>query len=369
MWERRTLLQAIAGVGALAALTPGEGRARADEVTTAKPACGDHCGHGRTDIHAHYLPAPYKAAIKQAGLTSFDGGIPIPEWSVEAHLAMMEKQGIATSILSISSPGLDFLDEAVLPPLARDINEAGSQICRDHPGKFGLFATLPLPDIAASLAEIDYAYDILAVDGVAVESNCKGRYLADPALTPVLESLDRRNAVLYVHPTSPQCFEQVGLGLPAPLIEFPFDTTRTVVDLIFNGTLKRFPNIRVVLSHGGGALPILLSRIAMVAEAPFVHPRPKNGGAEVIEEVQRLYFDLALSASPLNIQALLEITSASHLLFGSDYPFAPPPAIAGNTARYEAELAKMSPEHRRMIEYDNAADLFPRLKKFLGTSD
>jgi predicted TIM-barrel fold metal-dependent hydrolase len=142
-----------------------------------------------------------------------------------------------------------------------------------------------------------------------------------------------------------------------------------VVDLIFNGTLRRFPNIRVVLSHGGGALPILLSRIAMVADAPFVHPRPQQGGAEVIEEVRKLYFDLALSASPLNVRALLEITSVSHLLFGTDYPFAPPPAIAGNTARYEVELAKMSPDHRRMIEYDNAADLFPRLKQFLGGSE
>jgi predicted TIM-barrel fold metal-dependent hydrolase len=368
MLERRQLLQAIAGISALSGL-PLEGSAQTGQAPAAAPACGEQCDHGRTDIHAHYLPAPYKAAIKQAGLASFDGGIPIPDWSVEAHLAMMEKNAISTSILSISSPGLDFLDEGMLPRLARDINESGSQICRDHPGKFGLFATLPLPDIAATLAEIDYAYDILAVDGVAVESNIKGHYLADPALTPVLDSLDRRHAVLYVHPTSPQCFEQIGLGLPAPLIEFPFDTTRTVVDLIFNGTLKRFPNIRIVLSHGGGALPILLSRIAMVAEAPFVHPRPKNGGAEVIEEVRKLYFDLALSASPLNFQALLDITSASHLLFGSDYPFAPPPAIAGNTARYEAELAKLSPDHRRMIEYENAAELFPRLRKFLRTSD
>jgi predicted TIM-barrel fold metal-dependent hydrolase len=368
MLERRQLLQAIAGISALSGL-PLEGSAQTAPASAAAPACAEYCGHGRTDIHAHYLPAPYKMAIKQAGLSSFDGGMPIPDWSVEAHLAMMEKQAISTSILSISSPGLDFLDDGMLPRLARDINESGTQICRDHPGKFGLFATLPLPNIAATLAEIDYAYDILAVDGVAVESNIKGHYLADPALTPVLESLDQRHAVLYIHPTSPQCFDQIGLGLPAPLIEFPFDTTRTVVDLIFNGTLKRFPNIRIVLSHGGGALPILLSRIAMVAEAPFVHPRPKNGGAEVLEEVRKLYFDLALSASPLNFQALLDITSASQLLFGSDYPFAPPPAIAGNTARYEAELAKLSPDHRRMIEYDNAAELFPRLRKFLKTSE
>jgi predicted TIM-barrel fold metal-dependent hydrolase len=238
-------------------------------------------------------------------------------------------------------------------------------LTRDRPDQFGFFAILPLPDVEASLAELSFAFDHLKADGVVLETNCKGAYWGDEKFSPLFDELNQRQAVLFLHPTSPACFEQIGMGFPAPLIEFPFDTARTAVDLIFSGTLRRRPGIKVILSHGGGALPILLSRIAMVAEVPFVHPRPLGGGAEVLEEVRKLYFDLALSATPLNFQALLEITSASHILFGSDYPFAPPPAIAANTSRYEAILAGLSPEHRIMIEHRNAADLFPRLRRFI----
>jgi predicted TIM-barrel fold metal-dependent hydrolase len=303
--------------------------------------------------------------LKDAGLVKADGGMPIPDWSAQDHLAMMAMRGITTSILSVSSPGLQFLDAAAARRLARQVNEAGAALSRDHPGQFGFFATLPLPDVAASLSEIAFAFDQMKADGVVMETNFKGLYLGDPAFAPVFDELDRRGAVLYLHPTSPPCLEQVGMGFPGPLIEFPFDTARTAVDLIFTGTLRLRPGIKVILSHGGGALPILLSRIAMIAEAPILHPRPQGGAAEVIEEVGKLYFDLALSASPLNFQALMQITSVSHILFGSDYPFATPPAIALNTSRYEAILAGLSDEHRRMIEYRNAGDLFPRLRQFL----
>jgi predicted TIM-barrel fold metal-dependent hydrolase len=319
----------------------------------------------RIDVHAHYLPAPYQQALKAAGLATADGGMPIPEWSVDAHLAAMGARGITTSMLSVSSPGLQFLDAAAAVRLAREINEIGAGLCRDHPGRFGFFATLPTGDVAAAIAEAGHALEALQADGIVLETNVKGRYLGDERFAPLFMELDRRGAVVFLHPTSPACLDQIGMGLPGPLIEFPFDTTRTLVDLLFSGTLKRCPNLKVILSHGGGALPILVSRIASVAEAPFVHPRPQGGAAEVMESVRQLYFDLALAATPANFQALLDITSLSHVLYGTDYPFAPPPAIGLNDTRYVALLAKLSSEQSAMLEHRNAATLFPRLKRFL----
>jgi predicted TIM-barrel fold metal-dependent hydrolase len=367
-FERRDVLQAIAGLGPLAAMAaPGSltQNNSAETGASGPPDAGLPTHMPRTDVHAHYLPPPYAAALAQAGMLKADGGMPIPTWSRDAHLATMAALGITTSILSVSSPGLQFLDPPAAARLARQINESGAQLTQEYPSQFGFFAILPVPDVTASLAELSHAFDHLKADGVVLETNSKGAYWGDEKFSPLFDELNRRQAVLFLHPTSPACFEQIGMGFPAPLIEFPFDSARTAVDLIFAGALRRHPDIKVILSHGGGALPILVSRIAMVADVPFVHPRPQAGGTEVIEEVRKLYFDLALSATRLNFQALLEITSASHILFGSDYPFAPPPAIAANTSRYEGILAGLSPEHRSMIEYRNAADLFPRLRRFI----
>jgi predicted TIM-barrel fold metal-dependent hydrolase len=329
-------------------------------AATPSPGSTKPCACGRIDVHAHYLPPAYRKALAEAGLTRLDGGIPVPPWTAEAHLQMMQAQGISSSILSISSPGLHFLDTATASRIARDVNEEGAGLARDHAGKFGYFACLPLPDIAASLAELDYAYDHLQADGVCLETNAKGLYLGDPTFTPLFDALERRKAVVFLHPTSPACFEQIGMGFPAPLLEFPFDTARTVVSLIFSGVLKARPNIRVILSHGGGALPILASRAAMVAQTPLVSPRPAGGAAEVMAEVRRLYFDLALSANPVTLNALLQITDPSHIMFGTDYPFAPPPTIAGNTAAFDQLMTGLSPELQRMINFENAHLLFPK---------
>jgi predicted TIM-barrel fold metal-dependent hydrolase len=327
------------------------------------PAPAKPCACGRIDVHSHYLPPAYRKALNAAGLVKLDGGIPVPPWSVEAHLQMMQAQGISSSVLSISSPGLHFLDPATAVRVAREVNEEGAGLVRDHAGKFGYFATLPLPDIAASVAELDYAFDHLQADGVCLETNAKGLYLGDPTFTPVFDALERRKAVLFLHPTSPACLDQIGMGFPAPLLEFPFDTARSAISLIFSGVLKARPNIRVILSHGGGALPILASRAAMVAQTPMVSPRPEGGGSEVMAQVRRLYFDLALSANPITLNALLQLTEPSHIMFGTDYPFAPPPAIAGNTAAFDRLMTGLSPEQQRMISSENAEALFPKLIK------
>ena len=330
-------------------------------AATPGPGSAQPCACGRIDVHAHYLPPAYRKALNEAGLVKLDGGIPVPPWSAEAHLQMMQAHGIASSILSISSPGLHFLDRATAARVAREVNEEGAGLARDHAGKFGYFATLPLPHMDASLAELDYAFDHLQADGVCLETNAKGLYLGDPTFTPLFDALERRKAVVFLHPTSPACLDQISMGFPAPLLEFPFDSARTTISLIFAGVLKPRPNIRVILSHGGGALPILAQRAAMVAQTPMVSPRPHGGAAEVMAEVRRLFFDLALSANPITLNALLQLTEPSHIMFGTDYPFAPAPAIDGNTAAFDRLMTTLSPEQQRMINTENARSLFPKL--------
>ncbi len=154
---------------------------------------------------------------------------------------MMDRLGIAASLLSISSPGVHFGDDGAARDLARQVNEEGHRAAEAHPGRFGLFAALPTPDVDGSLAEIRYCYDQLGVDGVALLTNAGGTYLGDPALEPLFAELDRRHARVFVHPTSPACWESTSLNRPRPMIEFLFDTTRAIVNLVLNGTVARHP--------------------------------------------------------------------------------------------------------------------------------
>jgi len=198
------------------------------------------------DVHAHYLPESYRAALLGNGHGQPDGFPQIPAWSAEEHVAVMDRLGIATSLLSISSPGVHLADEAATRDLAREVNEAGRRAVVDHPGRFGLFASLPLPDVDAAMAEIAYCCDRLDVAGFTLLTNIGGTYLGDSAFQPVFRELDRRGARLFIHPTSPACWEHTSLGRPRPMLEFFFDTTRAVVDwfstALSPGTLKSSPH-------------------------------------------------------------------------------------------------------------------------------
>lgn len=223
------------------------------------------CACGRIDVHQHFLPEVYGQALAKAGLRTVDGGMPVPAWSAEAAIAMMDRQQIETAMISLSSPSTHFLAPGQRAGLARQVNEAGAALVAAHPGRFGYFATLPMPDVAASLAEMTHAFEVLGGDGVILESNIDGTYLGAPDFAPIFAELNRRGATLFLHPTSPACFEAVGLGRPAPLLEFPLDTTRTLVDLLYARTLQTHPDIQVIVPHGGAALPALVARIAAFA--------------------------------------------------------------------------------------------------------
>jgi predicted TIM-barrel fold metal-dependent hydrolase len=264
----------------------------------------------------------------------------------------MDRLGIRTSLLSISSPGVHLADEAAARDLAREVNEAGRQAVVDHPARFGLFASLPLPDVDAAIAEIAHGCDELDVDGFVLLTNVGGTYLGDPAFRPVFEELDRRGARLFLHPTSPACWEQTSLGRPRPMLEFFFDTTRAVVDLVLNGTIARHPGIELIVPHAGATLAMVADRINIFSRLLDVGPE-----VDVLRDLGRLHFDLAGFPLPRQLDALLTLTTLDHLHYGSDYPFTPEVAAAMAAERL-AEAGDVLGALRA-----NTERLFPRLER------
>ena len=308
------------------------------------------------DVHAHFLPPVYQDALRDAGLKTLDGGIPTPAWSPERALAIMDEVGITGAVLSVSSPHLNFVDRARAVTLSRSINDYAADIKHRHPERFGAYAILPLPDIAASLAELDHALVQLGLDGVALPTHTDGRYLGDAHLAPLLAALDARNATVFVHPTSPPCFEAFGLELPAPMIEFPFDTTRTAVSLLYSGALTRYPHANFILPHGGGTLPFLAPRIAAIGSLSPVIGERAVAQDEAMQALARFYYDTALSVTPQQISAIRALAPISQLLYGTDFPFANEARLRMADAAFDA-LA-LTPQERTMVRHRNAMPLF-----------
>jgi predicted TIM-barrel fold metal-dependent hydrolase len=306
------------------------------------------------DVHAHYLPESYRAALLENGHDQPDGFPQIPAWSAEEHVAVMDRLGIATSLLSISSPGVNLADEAAARDRAREVNEAGRRAVVDHPGRFGLFASLPLPDVDAAVAEIDYCCDRLEVDGFTLLTNIGGTYLGAPAFQAVFRELDRRRARLFIHPTSPACWAHTSLGRPRPMLEFFFDTTRAVVDLVLSGTIAKHPGIEFIVPHAGATLPMVADRVNVFAGLLVVDP-----SVNVLRDLGRLHFDLAGFPVPRQLDALLTLTTLEHLHYGSDYPFTPEFAAAMARER----LAEVGDPPGSLLDVlrTNTERLFPAL--------
>ncbi len=310
----------------------------------------------RIDVHFHYLSPEYRAQMIDA-VGSYPDGFAAPQWSAEGALAMMDRMGIATGMLSVSSPGVHFGNDARSRSLARSVNEFAARTMTDHRGRFGGFASLPLPDVDGALEEITYAFDTLKLDGVVVLTNFNGAYLGDQRLDPVFDELNRRGAVVFIHPTSPICWQQSALGYPRPMIEFTFDSTRAVVNLIFSGTLARCPKLRIIVPHAGGTLPFLARRIGMFARGLAAG----GSGVNAEEQLRQLYYDLAGSPGSNALAPLLEMTERTHVLYGSDYVHTPEPIVAAHLNELMASKL-LSPEDFSAIGRTNALSLFPHLR-------
>ena len=209
-----------------------------------------------------------------------------PKWTLQSSLADMEKAGVTTAVLSLAPPGVWFGDVEEGRSLARACNEYGAQLRKDNPGRFGLFAAIPLPDTEGSLREIDYALDVLKADGIGLYTSYGEKYLGDAAFVPVFEELNRRRAVVYTHPVNPACCTHLADGVGPSSIEFATDTTRTIASLIFGkaGTAFRCPDIRFIWSHSGGTLPFLIGRFIreqVVRKDPRMPDGPEPLGAEI----------------------------------------------------------------------------------------
>ena len=253
------------------------------------------------------------------------------------------------------------VDAAAARRVARSSNEAAAEAIRGHPGRFGGFACLPLPDADAALAEIDYALGTLGLDGVVLLTNHDGVYLGDRRLDPVFGELSRRKAVVFLHPTLPACVEHTALGYPPSLIEFVFDTTRAVTHLALGGTLERYPDLTLIIPHAGGTIPFLVDRISLLA-ARFVPGTATHAPAGVEACFRRLYYDLAISANPHPVASVLQLVGPERLLYGSDWP-----ALDEADVRTLIQVLDgnplLQPEDRARIERHNALKLFPRLTR------
>jgi predicted TIM-barrel fold metal-dependent hydrolase len=305
----------------------------------------------RIDVHHHLVPPSYAQWLRERGLAA--GGLPIPDWSAQASLELMDERGVETAILSVSTPGVHLAGDAEARARAREVNEFAAKVVHNHPVRFGFFATLTLPDVDGALAELAYAFDTLRADGVVLLANSRGVYLGDPCFDPLFDELNRRQAVVLVHPSTLPGPEALP-GVPAFVADFLLDTTRAAIGLARSGTLDRCPDLEVILSHAGGFVPYAAYRIALAASATG---KPLEG----IARLKRFHFDTALSSSPTALPSLLAFAEPAHVLFGSDFPYAPAGVVAAFSGLYEK--FPLSDAQRASIDRGAAERLFPRLRK------
>ncbi len=306
--------------------------------------------NARIDTHQHIVPPDYAAWLRRMGVAA--GGLPIPDWSREDAVAMMDEHGVRTGILSVSTPGVHFGDDTEARRWARAVNEYAADLARADPARFGFFATLCLPDVAGSLAELEHAFDVLHADGVVLLANCRGIYLGDERFAPVFDALNRRKAVVFVHPTQPPGLEALE-RIPTFVADFLLDTTRAALRLGASGTLDRCPDLKVILSHAGGFVPYAAYRIAGAAS-------PTGNPLDGMAQLKKFYFDIALSGSPTALPSLLAFAEPGHVLFGTDFPHAPEAAVRAFTGMYATSA--VSEAQRASIDRGAAESLFPRYR-------
>ncbi|OIJ63456.1 amidohydrolase family protein [Streptomyces mangrovisoli] len=307
------------------------------------------------DVHAHFVTDGYVAAARSAGVEHPDGMPGWPTWSAEQHVDLMDRAGIETSYLSVSSPGVHFGDDGRARALAREVNGFAAAVRAEHPRRFGHFANLPLPDVEGALVETAYALDELGAHGVAVETNHHGHYLGDPRFEPLWAELDRRGAVVFVHPTSPPHADDLTAGRPRPMLEFLFDTARAAADLLFRGVVTRYPRIRWILTHGGGALPLLADRMELFRALVGGGPADAPG---VVEQLGGLWYDMAGTPFPRQVPALSAAFGTDRLLYGSDYCWTPAVAVLAQTASVDAAEQPSATDTWRGLTTRNARRLF-----------
>lgn len=308
----------------------------------------------RIDVHHHYYP-PELMKFWQDKHIRISG--PVKRWSPQASLNEMDAAGVETSIISMAT-GLN------IPNLSLDETKKWTRLCndyaakarQDHKGRFGMYGFMPLPDVDATLNEIAYCLDTLKTEGIGFNTSYGDKYVGDPSFDPVLAELNRRKAIVYVHPTSPECCSRLIPALPASFVEYPQDTNRVVMNLLFTGAFAKYRDIRWIFSHGGAAVPSLAGRVAALAKFQIKN-LDRLAPQGIPYELSRLYYETANAAYAPNLAALLKIAPISQLMFGSDYPYV---KITEN--KKDLLSSGLKPADIHAIARDNALRLMPSLK-------
>jgi len=308
----------------------------------------------RIDPHFHLIPQFYAEAVYAAGTGPAIGRY--PDWSEELALEIMDRFDIATAITSLGQPGVGFLSPAEAKELARRCNDYAAELNARWPRRFGAFGTVPMGDIAGAVDETVYSLDKLKFSGVSLFASYDGKFLGDPAFDPVMSALNERAAIVFVHPGTHPTNKLLQLPWPGFMMEYLFDTTRAVVNLIFGGALNRFPRIRYILPHAGGLVPYFSWRLSV---SPMIDARlPQLSQDDVFVSLKRFWYDNALSASEQAWGCLQHIADPARILFGSDWPFANARVTAQAVKTYEA--LPLSPAQRDAVDRGNALKLFPQ---------
>jgi len=308
-------------------------------------------GSWRIDVHHHVVPPQFA-----------DDSMPMELPDAARKLESMDSWRIRTAITSLTARVV-LKNIHRLPEVARTCNEFQARMALDYPSRFGSFALLPLPDVDAALEEITYALDVLHLDGVGLFSSVNGQYLGDPLFNPVFDELNRRGAVVFIHPAHCEVPRETNLQAPPFVVEYVFDTTRAIVNLIHSGALKRCPDIRLIVAHGGGAAPFLAQRIAMMEGH-----RGAKGVTGVIATLRSLYYEIASTTSAFALRSLQELADPAHILWGSDLPFV-------HGARLQEEIDHwqhydgFDAAGRLAVEELNALELFPRFARVASGRD
>ena len=341
--DRRTFLTTLASAGAT--LVAGRGL---EAAFAQRGAAVDRAR--RIDMHHHFAPPAWVAEVKGRPLLQPAN----TRWTPEQSIEDMDRGGVAAAVVSITNPGIWFGDSVQTRRLARACNEYGATLVQAHPGRFGFFAALPLPDVDAALAEIAYAYDTLEADGVGLLTSYGDTWLGNAAYRPVMEELNRRRAVVAVHPTAANCCRNLEYapGVGPGSMEYGTDTTRAILGVTFSGDAARFPGIRFIWSHAGGTVPFLAGRIEGAAAG--AREALPNGFAF---ELKKFYYDLAGAANRGAVASLRELVAPTQIVFGTDFP---PGGRSADVAKTLASLGLFSEADLRAIDRENAVRLLPR---------
>lgn len=311
----------------------------------------------RIDVHHHFMTPRSVEETRERFMLEISGmnNAAVLEWTVEKSLEEMDKAGVATAMLSLNSPGPWSKTKEGARSLCRHCNEYAAQAQADHPGRFGHFASLPLPDVDGSLAEAAYALDVLKADGFVMRTSDEDKWLGDPAYWPLYQEIDRHKAVVFVHPATTNCCQHMDMVCPPALLEYPFDTARAITNWIYSGAALRFPNIRLIFSHGGGAILMILDRLAaLVRVKPELAEHVPHGALEMLRSY---FFDTALVNNQPAFAAMRAALPLSQILLGSDTPYIPLGSSVTALSRVAPKFSDL-----RAIERDNALTLFPRLR-------